>query len=212
MLILNLIPFSFIIGFLGLFFALFLYFLIKRYPKGTELMQEIAEAVHSGAMIFLQREYTYISIFVGVVFLFLWKLFSIYTSLAFLTGALCSMLAGFIGLKGSTRSAVRSTQGAIRGGTPEALTIAFLGGSVMGISVAALGVAGISIFFFFTKDPMIINGFAMGASSVALFARVGGGIYTKSADVGADLVGKVEAGIPEDDPRNPGVIAVSVQP
>jgi K(+)-stimulated pyrophosphate-energized sodium pump len=120
------------------------------------------------------------------------------------------MLAGFIGLKGSTRSAVRATQGAIEGGTPTALTIAFLGGSVMGISVAALGVAGIGIFYFFTKDTMIINGFAMGASSVALFARVGGGIYTKSADVGADLVGKVEAGIPEDDPRNPGVIADNV--
>jgi K(+)-stimulated pyrophosphate-energized sodium pump len=144
--ILNLIPFSFIIGFLGLFFALLLYFLIKRYPKGTKLMAEISEAVHSGAMVFLRREYTYISIFVLAVFLILWKLFSVYTSLAFLTGAVCSMLAGFIGLKGSTRAAVRSTQGAIRGGTPEALTIAFLGGSVMGISVAALGVVGISIY------------------------------------------------------------------
>jgi K(+)-stimulated pyrophosphate-energized sodium pump len=120
------------------------------------------------------------------------------------------MLAGFIGLKASTRSAVRATQGAIQGGTPSALSIAFQGGAVMGISVAALGVAGIGIFYFFTKDPLIINGFAMGASSVALFARVGGGIFTKSADVGADLVGKVEAGIPEDDPRNPGVIADNV--
>ncbi len=208
--ILDLVPYSYIIGFLGLFFALFLYFLVKRYPKGSKLMEEISEAVHSGAMVFLRREYTYISVFIVAVFLILWKLFSIYTSLAFLTGAICSMLAGFIGLKGSTRAAVRSTQGAIRGGTPEALTIAFLGGSVMGISVAALGVAGISLFFLFTKDTMIINGFAMGASSIALFARVGGGIYTKSADVGADLVGKVEAGIPEDDPRNPGVIADNV--
>jgi len=208
--ILDLVPYSFIIGFLGLFFALFLYSLIKKYPKGNKLMEEIAEAIHSGAMVFLRREYTYISLFVFVVFLILWRLFSIYTSLAFLTGAICSMSAGFIGLKGSTRSAVRSTQGAIRGGTPEALTIAFLGGSVMGISVAALGVVGIGIFYFFTKNPSIINGFAMGASSVALFARVGGGIFTKSADVGADLVGKVEAGIPEDDPRNPGVIADNV--
>jgi len=208
--LLNLIPYSFILGFLGLLFALFLYFIVKRYPVGTKLMEEIAEAVHSGAMVFLRREYSYISVFVVAIFLVLWKLFSIYTSLAFLTGATCSMLAGFIGLKGSTRSAVRATQGAIRGGTPEALTIALLGGSVMGISVAALGVAGISIFYFFTKDTMIINGFAMGASSVALFARVGGGIFTKSADVGADLVGKVEAGIPEDDPRNPGVIADNV--
>jgi len=208
--ILNLIPYSFIVGFFGLLFALFLYFLIKRFPTGNELMEDIAEAIHSGAMVFLRREYTYISIFVAVLFLILWKLFSIYTSLAFLTGASCSMLAGFIGMKGSTRASVRSTQGAIEGGTPRALTIAFQGGAVMGISVAALGVAGIGIFYFFTKNTEIINGFALGASSVALFARVGGGIYTKSADVGADLVGKVEAGIPEDDPRNPGVIADNV--
>jgi len=210
MTILDLIPYSFIIGLLGLAFALILYFLIKRYPTGDKLMNEIAEAVHSGAMIFLRREYSCILIFVILVFIVLWRLFSIYTSLAFLTGASCSMLAGYIGLKASTRTAVRSTQGAILGGTPQALTVAFQGGSVMGISVAALGVVGIGIFYFFTKDPKIINGFAMGASSVALFARVGGGIFTKSADVGADLVGKVEAGIPEDDPRNPGVIADNV--
>ncbi len=208
--LLNLIPYSFIIGFLGLAFALILYFLVKKYPKGNEIMNEIAEAIHSGAMVFLRREYTYIFIFVILLFIILWKLFTIYTSLAFLTGASCSMLAGFIGLKASTRSAVRSTQGAILGGVPQALTVAFQGGAVMGISVAALGVIGIGIFYFFTKDPKIINGFAMGASSVALFARLGGGIYTKSADVGADLVGKVEAGIPEDDPRNPGVIADNV--
>jgi len=210
MAILNLIPYTFILGFAGLAFAVILYFFIKRYPSGTQLMKEIAESVHSGAMVFLRREYTYISLFVVVVFIALWRLFSIYTSLAFLTGASCSMLAGFIGLKASTRSAVRSTQGAIEGGVPQALTVAFQGGSVMGFSVAALGVAGIGLFYFFTKDPKIINGFAMGASSVALFARVGGGIYTKSADVGTDLVGKVEAGIPEDDPRNPGVIADNV--
>lgn len=210
MTIISLIPYSFIVGLLGLAFALSLYFMIKKYPRGSELMNEIAEAVHSGAMVFLRREYTCIAIFVAVVFMVLWKLFSAYTSLAFLTGASCSMIAGFIGMKGSTRSAVRSTQGAILGGVPQALTIAFQGGAVMGISVAALGVAGIGLFYFFTKDPKIINGFAMGASSVALFARVGGGIYTKSADVGADLVGKVEAGIPEDDPRNPGVIADNV--
>ncbi len=210
MLLLNLIPYSFIIGFLGLVFALALYFWIKRYPQGNDRMVEISEAVHSGAMVFLRREYTYIFIFVAVMFVVLWRLFSVYTSLAFLTGASCSMLAGFIGLKGSTRSAVRATQGAIEGGTPKALTIAFQGGAIMGISVAALGVVGIGIFYFFTKNMEIINGFALGASSVALFARVGGGIYTKSADIGADLVGKIEAGIPEDDPRNPGVIADNV--
>jgi K(+)-stimulated pyrophosphate-energized sodium pump len=210
MTLLNLIPYSFILGFLGLVFALVLYFVIKRYPRGSERMIEISEAVHSGAMVFLRREYTYIFIFVAVMFVVLWRLFTVYTSLAFLTGAGCSMLAGFIGLKGSTRSAVRATQGAIEGGTPKALTIAFQGGAIMGISVAALGVVGIGIFYYFTQNMEIINGFAMGASSVALFARVGGGIYTKSADVGADLVGKVEAGIPEDDPRNPGVIADNV--
>jgi K(+)-stimulated pyrophosphate-energized sodium pump len=210
MALLDLIPYSFIIGILGLAFALVLYYMIKRYPRGTERMIEISEAVHSGAMVFLRREYTYILIFVAVMFIVLWRLFSVYTSLAFLTGAGCSMLAGFIGLKGSTRSAVRATQGAIEGGTPKALTIAFQGGAIMGISVAALGVVGIGIFYFFTQNMEIINGFAMGASSVALFARVGGGIFTKSADVGADLVGKVEAGIPEDDPRNPGVIADNV--
>jgi K(+)-stimulated pyrophosphate-energized sodium pump len=210
MTLLNLIPFSFIIGFLGLFFALFLYFLVKRYPKGNEIMNQIAEAIHSGAMIFLKREYSFISIFVIVLFMILWKLFSIYTSLAFLSGASCSMLAGFIGMKSSTRASVRATQGAIKGGTPLALTIAFQGGAVMGITVASLGVVGIGLLYFFTKNTEIIAGFAMGASSVALFARLGGGIFTKSADVGADLVGKIEAGIPEDDPRNPGVIADNV--
>ncbi|MGB7297513.1 MAG: sodium-translocating pyrophosphatase [Candidatus Aminicenantales bacterium] len=208
--ILDLVPYSFIIGILGVVFALFLFHRVKKYPKGNTTMEAIGEAVHSGAMVFLRREYSVIAIFVAVVFIVLWKFFSIFTSLAFLTGASCSLLAGFIGLKASTRSAVKTTQGAISGGTPLALTIAFQGGAVMGISVAALGVAGIGIFYFFTKDPVIINGFAMGASSVALFARVGGGIFTKSADVGTDLVGKVEAGIPEDDPRNPGVIADNV--
>ncbi len=210
MTLLDLIPLSSIVGIIGLMIAITIYFLVKRYPKGNKVMQEIAEAVHSGAMVFLRREYVFIAIFVAILFFVLWKLFSVYTSLAFLTGASCSMLAGFIGMKASTRAAVRVTQAAISKGAAQALTVAFQGGAVMGISVAALGVTGIGLFYYFTRDPIIINGFAMGASSVALFARVGGGIYTKSADVGADLVGKVEAGIPEDDPRNPGVIADNV--
>ncbi|MBU4329007.1 MAG: sodium-translocating pyrophosphatase [Acidobacteria bacterium] len=210
MVLINLAPYSFILGILGLVFALGLYTVVKRYPGGNPLMREIAEAIHSGAMIFLRREYTAISVFIILVFATLWILFSIHTSLAFLLGAGCSMLAGFIGMKGSTRAAVRTTQGAIDQGAARALTIAFQGGAVMGISVAALGVIGIGLLYFFTKNSAIINGFAMGASSIALFARVGGGIFTKSADVGADLVGKVEAGIPEDDPRNPGVIADNV--
>jgi K(+)-stimulated pyrophosphate-energized sodium pump len=210
MVLLDMTPFVFILGLLGLTFALLLYFVIKRFPAGTPLMQEIAEAIHSGAMVFLRREYSYIALFVAVVFFLLWKLFMLYTALAFLTGATCSMLAGYIGMKASTRASVRTTEAAKQGGLAPALALAFQGGAVMGISVAAMGVAGIGLIYFFTRDPLIINGFAMGASSVALFARLGGGIYTKSADVGADLVGKVEAGIPEDDPRNPGVIADNV--
>ncbi len=210
MTLLNTTPYLFILGFLGLLFALALYFITMKYPKGSPIMQEIAEAVHSGAMVFLKREYSYISVFIVIVFLALWRLFSINTSLAFLLGAFCSLLAGYIGMQASTRAAVRTTQGAISGGIGRALTIAFQGGAVMGISVAALGLAGLGLVYFFTRDSIIINGFAMGASSVAFFARVGGGIFTKSADVGADLVGKVEAGIPEDDPRNPGVIADNV--
>lgn len=201
---------SVVLGIAGLAIALILYLIIKKKSPGSPLMVEISEAIHSGAMIFLRREYTSILVFVGVVFIILWQLFSIHTALAFLAGATCSMLAGFIGMKGSTRSSVRTTQAAIDGGTPLALSTALRGGAIMGLSVASLGIIGLGIFFFFTKNPLIINGFAMGASSVALFARVGGGIYTKSADVGADLVGKVEAGIPEDDPRNPGVIADNV--
>jgi K(+)-stimulated pyrophosphate-energized sodium pump len=210
MVLLDLTHYVFIIGLVGLSFAVLLYFLIKKYPPGTTLMQEIAEAIHSGAMVFLRREYSFITVFVLLVFVLLWKLFSIYTGSAFLAGAVCSMLAGFIGMKAATRASVRTTEAAKQGGLTAALALAFQGGAVMGISVAAMGVAGIGLVYVFTHDPIIINGFAMGASSVALFARVGGGIYTKSADVGADLVGKVEAGIPEDDPRNPGVIADNV--
>ncbi|MCX5753545.1 MAG: sodium-translocating pyrophosphatase, partial [Candidatus Krumholzibacteria bacterium] len=135
---------------------------------------------------------------------------SVWTAVAFLSGALCSMTAGLLGMQASTRSNARTTQAAMDGGISSALSVAFRGGSVMGICVAALGLVGLGFFYLFTQDPLIINGFAMGASSIALFARVGGGIYTKSADVGSDLVGKIEAGIPEDDPRNPGVIADNV--
>ncbi len=210
MTLIHIASYVFILGIFSLLCALGLYFLLKRLPQGSALMKEIAGSIHSGAMTFIKREYTYILVFITAVFILLWQLFNIYTGLSFITGAFCSMLAGFIGMKASTHSAVRATQGAIEGGMPKALSVAFKGGSVMGISVAALGLSGIGVIYFFTKDPLIINGFAMGASSVALFARVGGGIFTKSADVGADLVGKIEEGIPEDDPRNPGVIADNV--
>jgi len=155
MTLLDLIPYSYIIGLIGLIIAIAIYFRVKSYPKGNEVMQEIAEAIHSGAMVFLKKEYLFITIFVLVLFIVLWKLFSIYTSLAFLTGAGCSMLAGFIGMKASTHAAVRVTQAAISNGAAQALTVAFQGGAVMGISVAALGVAGLSLFYFFTKDPII---------------------------------------------------------
>lgn len=201
-----------VFGIVGLITAALIYFYIKRQPSGTEVMIEISEAIHEGAMIFLKKEYKIISIFIIFVFIILSATISLFTALAFLSGALCSMLAGFFGMKAATRANVRTSQAANQEGQMKALQIAFSGGSVMGLSVASLGLIGIGIFFylFSQKDPSIINGFAMGASSIALFARVGGGIYTKTADVGADLVGKVEAGIPEDDPRNPGVIADNV--
>lgn len=207
---LNIISFVPWIGILGIIIAIITYFDVKRRPAGNELMQKIANTIHHGAFVFLRREYQIIAIFIVVIFIVLSLLLSIYTALAFLSGAVCSMLAGLFGMEAATRSSVRTCQAAKDGGIHKALTVAFRGGSVMGISVAALGVVGLGFFFLFTKNPLIINGFAMGASSIALFARVGGGVYTKSADVGADLVGKVEAGIPEDDPRNPGVIADNV--
>ncbi|MCD6257908.1 sodium-translocating pyrophosphatase [Candidatus Aerophobetes bacterium] len=198
------------IGVVGMVIALVTYLYVKTLPGGNKKMMEIAEAIHRGAMVFLKREYQIIAIFIVGMFIVLVKFLTFWTGVAFLAGASCSMLAGYFGMNASTHSSNRTCQGAIDGGTPRALSIAFRGGSVMGISVASLGVIGLGIFFYFTKAPIIINGFAMGASSIALFARVGGGIYTKSADIGADLVGKVEAGIPEDDPRNPGVIADNV--
>lgn len=209
---LNLIPW---IGVLGLVLAGITYLLVKRHPAGNKSMVEIAETIHEGAMVFLKREYSLIAIFMVVIFIALALLLSIWTAVAYLCGAFASMFAGWLGMEAATRTSNRACQGAKDGGTPLALAIAFQGGSVMGLAVASLGVIGLGFFFLFTKHdpqnaPFIINGFAMGASSIALFARVGGGIYTKSADVGADLVGKIEAGIPEDDPRNPGVIADNV--
>jgi len=201
-------------GIIGLFIAWLIYLYVKKQNDGSEAMREIAEMIHKGAMVFLRKEYSILIIFIVVVFLLMsWKI-SIYTAVAFLSGAISSMLAGFFGMNAATRANVRTSQAAYESGQAKALNIAFFGGSVMGLSVASLGLIGIGIFYyFFGKDPataQVINGYAMGASSIALFARIGGGIFTKSADVGADLVGKIEAGIPEDDPRNPGVIADNV--
>jgi K(+)-stimulated pyrophosphate-energized sodium pump len=198
----------------GLIFAALIYAYIMRFPEGSELMGELAGMIHKGAMVFLKREYSILAGFVILVFLLLWWKIGLYTGVAFGVGAFCSMLAGFFGMKAATKANVRTAQAAFSHGQSKALSVSFAGGAVMGMSVASLGLLGVGIFFYlFGHDPKtagIINGFAMGASSIALFARVGGGIYTKSADIGSDLVGKVEAGIPEDDPRNPGVIADNV--
>ncbi len=203
----NLAP---LFGVAGLLFALGIFLYIKKQPVGTDRMAELSDMIHDGAMVYLKRQYIILAGFILVVFgLLYWKL-EPQTAMAFLGGALCSILAGYFGMKAATRANVRTSQAATESGQAKALSIAFAGGAVMGVSVASLGLIGVGILFIMFGDPetaKYINGFAMGASSIALFARVGGGIFTKTADVGADLVGKVEAGIPEDDPRNPGVIA-----
>jgi K(+)-stimulated pyrophosphate-energized sodium pump len=177
-------------------------------------MKEIGDDIYNGAMAFLGREYRVLAIFIVIVFCLIAVGMNIQTALAFLGGAVCSMTCGFIGMKAATRANVRTTEAARASGQAKALEVSFNGGAVMGLAVASLGLVGVGIaYIMFGGDPATskyINGFAMGASSIALFARVGGGIYTKAADVGSDLVGKVEAGIPEDDPRNPGVIADNV--
>ncbi|MCH7549106.1 MAG: sodium-translocating pyrophosphatase, partial [Candidatus Krumholzibacteriota bacterium] len=203
------------VGVAGMVIAVITYFMMKRHSPGNELMQSISDKVHMGAMTFLKREYSMLAVFAAIVFTALYLLLGSGTAIAYLVGAVLSAFAGWFGMEAATRCSPRTTQAAKDGGAPLALAVAFEGGSVMGITVASLGVIGIGFFFLYLKHdpanaPVIINGFAMGASSIALFARVGGGIYTKSADIGADLVGKVEAGIPEDDPRNPGVIADNV--
>ena len=201
------------IGLGGLVIAFLIYVSISRRPAGNDKMVSIAQSILEGAMAFLRREYKILALFMAVVFLlFLWKI-NLHTGIAFLSGALCSILAGYFGMQAATRANVRTAEAARSQGQGEALSVAFQGGSVMGLAVASLGLVGVGIFFHYFGHPetaAVINGFGMGASSIALFARVGGGIYTKAADVGSDLVGKVEAGIPEDDPRNPGVIADNV--
>ncbi len=204
--------FAAVLGAIGLIFALGLYLSIKRQSPGDQLMQDISGVIHRGAMVFLKKEYTILLIFICVVFVLLsWKI-GTWTGVAFLSGAFCSMLAGFFGMNAATRANARTAQAAKESGQAKALSVAFSGGAVMGMSVASLGLLGLGIYyhFFHEIDAAVMVGFSMGASSIALFARVGGGIYTKSADVGADLVGKVEEEIPEDDPRNPGVIADNV--
>ncbi|KJJ83983.1 potassium transporter [Candidatus Omnitrophus magneticus] len=199
-----------IAGILGMVFVAFMFNWILQKPEGSAKMKEISNEIYKGAMVFLAREYKIIVIFIIILFAIICYFLSIYTAVSYVTGAFCSMLAGFIGMNASTRANSRTCEAARTLGVHEALEIAFKGGSIMGITVAALGVLGVGAWFMFTQDTNILTGFALGASSIALFSRVGGGIYTKAADMGADLVGKIEAGIPEDDPRNPGVIADNV--
>jgi len=196
-------------GLFGLLFAAILAVSVIKEDAGNEKMQEIANAISIGAAAFLRREYTYISFFVVLVFVILIPITDIETAVAFLVGAIISALTGFVGMFIAVRANVRTCAAAEIGLNP-ALRVAFRSGSVMGFSVVGLGIVTLSILYVILEDTEKIAGFGMGASSIALFARVGGGIYTKAADVGSDLVGKIEAGIPEDDPRNPGVIADNV--
>ena len=183
--------------------------IIKRDP-GSDRMREISGYIEEGAMAFLKKEYCYLAVFIIIVALSIFIFLNINTAIAFIVGALFSITAGFVGMRIAVKSNVRTAQAA-KHGIKEALSVAFSGGSVMGLCVVGLGLIGLGFFsIVFDLNAEYITGFGLGASSIALFARVGGGIYTKAADVGADLVGKVEAGIPEDDPRNPAVIADNV--
>ena len=210
---LELIPL--ILGGAGLLIAILIFAMLSKMSSGSGKVKEIADDIHNGAMVFMKREYTILISFVALLFVGLYAGFgSWHTPVAFLVGAFCSGVAGYFGMFSATKANVRTTVAANEKGSAAALSVAFYGGSIMGLTVASMGLLGLgALYYVFGSDPThvhAIHGFGMGASTVALFSRVGGGIFTKSADVGADLVGKIEAGIPEDDPRNPGVIADNV--
>lgn len=200
-----------VVGLAGLLFAIFLKSYVIKQDPGTDRMREIADAIAEGARAFLASEYRILVIFVAVLFVVIgvgtrnWV-----TAVCFLTGSLFSTAAGYLGMSAAIRANCRTANAARTQGMKRALALAFSGGSVMGMAVVGLGLLGVGTLYIITGDISVLSGFSLGASSIALFARVGGGIYTKAADVGADLVGKVEAGIPEDDPRNPAVIADNV--
>ncbi len=200
-----------VIGIIALLFAIMTSSSIGKKDAGNDRMQEIAGAIAEGAKAFLMSEYKVLLIFVAVMFVVIGLgLQNWMTAICFLVGSIFSVLSGYLGMGAATKANVRTTSAAMKSGMNAALSVAFSGGSVMGLAVVGLGLFGISIIYVITGNADILFGFSLGASSIALFARVGGGIYTKAADVGADLVGKVEAGIPEDDPRNPAVIADNV--
>jgi K(+)-stimulated pyrophosphate-energized sodium pump len=201
-----------IIGVVALIVALIFSKRVTAVDAGTDRMKELASYIHEGAMAFLTREYKMLGVFIAVLFVILTVTpgLGLMTAICFLVGAFFSILAGFFGMQVATKANVRTANAAKESGINKALATAFSGGAVMGMCVVGLGLLGVSVLYLIFEDVTIITGFGLGASSIALFGRVGGGIYTKAADVGADLVGKVEAGIPEDDPRNPAVIADNV--
>ena len=198
------------VGIVALLFAFMLSMKIKKQSPGNERMQEISSAIHEGAKAFLFAEYKILVFFILALFIAIGFAISRGSAISFLIGALFSIVAGYFGMSVATKANVRTAEAASKGGMKKALSVAFSGGAVMGMCVAGLGLFGIAAIYALTENADYLFGFSLGASSIALFARVGGGIYTKAADVGADLVGKVEAGIPEDDPRNPAVIADNV--
>jgi K(+)-stimulated pyrophosphate-energized sodium pump len=207
-----LLPIAF--GAVGMVAAYLIYANILKTPSGEGRVKEIADEIHLGAMVFMASEYKRLAIFCLICIVALYASLGIDTAIAFILGAVCSGTAGYIGMYSATKANVRTAVAANTRGAAAALNVAFFGGSIMGLTVASMGLLGIGVLYHFmggtSHGVESIEGFAMGGSSVALFSRVGGGIFTKSADVGADLVGKVEAGIPEDDPRNPAVIADNV--
>ena len=206
----NLIWAAPVLAILALVFAAAKTSMVSKAEAGTDRMKEIANSISEGAHAFLFAEYKILVIFVAALFVLIGFFISWKTALCFLVGAAFSVAAGYVGMNVATKANVRTANAARTSGMNRALSLAFAGGSVMGMCVVGLGLLGCSVIYAITKDTEILTGFSLGASSIALFARVGGGIYTKAADVGADLVGKVEAGIPEDDPRNPAVIADNV--
>ena len=202
------------LGILGMAMAFIVYKLVMKYPDGEDKVKKIGDQIHAVALAFMKTEYKYLSIFIAVIVVLAWYALGPYTAISIIVGAICSSVAGFIGMYAATKANVRTATAAQKDGPAAALSVSFYGGSILGLCVASLGLIGlVGLYYFYIPagiDPHKLEGFAMGASVVALFSRVGGGIFTKSADVGADLVGKIEAGIPEDDPRNPGVIADNV--
>ena len=201
-----------VLGVMGMIAALVVYMLVMKYPDGEDKVKKIGDQIHRGALAFMKTEYTYLLMFMSVLVVLVWLGLGMHSAIAVIVGAACSSVAGFIGMYAATKANVRTATAAQKDGAAAALSVSFYGGSVMGLCVASLGLIGLgTLYYFFNTDHVhALEGFGMGASVVALFSRVGGGIFTKSADVGADLVGKIEAGIPEDDPRNPGVIADNV--